>query len=142
MGQDIIIKKVWTDELSTLFNVKFITFFNCEDFIISGNYYISKPQLEELAKNLSKASGSVIFGSKKSKDYCKLTISQSERGYININYSLVSQDGSYGLKDKIDMSLNTGYIIEPAILDRITSRLKDFYDEPEGSKISLIHFEN
>ena len=72
MKTDLIITKVWADEVSTEFNVKFKTLLNYEDFVVSGNYDISKEQLEQLAANLSKASGTVVFGSKKSKDYCEL----------------------------------------------------------------------
>ena len=46
------------------------------------------------------------------------------------------------LIDSLDIELNTGYVIEPAILDRITPKLKNFYDEAEGSKISLINEED
>ena len=142
MKTDIIITKVWSDEFSTEFNVKFKTLLNYEDFVVSGNYYISKEQLEQLAKNLNKASGTVIFGSKESKDYCELSVGQSERGYKNINFHMVKEGEYYELIDSIDLTLNTGYVIEPAILDRITPRLKNFYDEAEGSKISLINVED
>ena len=142
MKTDIIITKVWSDEFSTEFNVKFKTLLNYEDFVVSGNYYISKKQLEQLAKNLSKASGTVIFGSKESKDYCELSVGQSEMGYKNINFHMVKEGEYYELIESIDLTLNTGYVIEPAILDRIVPRLENFYDEAEGSKISLMNEEN
>ena len=142
MKTDIIITKVWSDEFSTEFNVKLKTLLNYEDFIVSGNYYISKEQLEQLAENLNKSSGTVIFGSKKSKDYCELSIGQSERGYKNINFHLVKEGEHYKLIDSVDIYLNTGYVIEPAILDRIAPRLRTFYNEPEGAKISLMNEEN
>lgn len=142
MKTDIIITKVWSDEFSTEFNVKFKTLINYEDFVVSGNYYISKKQLEQLAKNLNKASGTVIFGSKKSKDYCELSVGQSEIGYKNINFHMVKEGEYNELIDNIDLTLNTGYVIEPATLDRIVPRLENFYDEAEGSKISLMNEEN
>ena len=142
MKTDLIITKVWADEVSTEFNVKFKTLLNYEDFVVSGNYDISKEQLEQLAANLSKASGTVVFGSKKSKDYCELSVGQSERGYKNINFHMVKEGEHYKLIDSVDISLNTGYVIEPAMLDRIATRLRTFYDEPEGSKISLMNEEN
>lgn len=142
MKTDIIITKVWEDEFSAEFNVKFKTLLNYEDFVVSGNYYISKQQLEALAENMNKASGTVIFGSKKSNDYCELSLSQSERGYKNIKFHMLKAGENNELIDSLDIELNTGYVIEPAILDRITPRLKNFYDEAEGSKISLINEED
>ena len=65
-----------------------------------------------------------------------------ERGYKNIKFHMVKEGEHYKLIDSVDISLNTGYVIEPAMLDRIATRLRTFYDEPEGSKISLMNEEN
>ena len=142
MKTNIILTKIWSDDFSAEFNIKFMTTLNYENFVVSGNYFATKENLKDLANLLNKTSGSVVFGSKKSNDYCELTVSQSERGYKNINYRLVKNGESDEFIDKIDMSLNTGYIIEPAIIDRIVPKLDEFYDESDGSQISLVNTEN
>ena len=141
MKTNIILTKIWSDDFSAEFNIKFMTTLNFEDFVVSGNYFATKENINELANLLNKTSGSVVLGSKKSNDYCELTISQSEKGYKNLNYRLVKNGENDEFIDKIDMSLNTGYIIEPAIIDRIVPKLDEFYDESDGSQISLINTE-
>ena len=141
MKTNIIIKKVWEDEISAEINVRFETLFNFEKFVVSGNYECTKQEMMQLAEQLKKTPGKIIFGDKKSENYCELTISQSERGYKNINYHLVKVGKSGGYDDAVDISLNSGAIIEPAVMDRILSRLSEFYYEPEGTQISLMYEE-
>lgn len=139
MKTNIIISKKWNEDNCALYNIKFTTLFNNLDFVISGDYYLTPKHFVEASEQLIRSRGKVLFGNKKGKEYCELTISQSTNGYKNINYHLISKCKNSDLADNVDVGLNTGYVIEPAVLDRIAGKLKDFYNAPEGSQISLIY---
>lgn len=139
MKTNIIITKVWEDEFSAEFNIKFETTLNNENFEVSGNFYLSENDFKKLTKELNKSFGNVVFGLKE--NLCELSISSDSRGCKNINYHLILDEQTYGIKNSFDISINTGYIIEPAVIDRILPRLKNFYNEPVSSRISLIYDE-
>lgn len=141
MKTNIIIKKVWEDDFSSEFNVKFESEVNREDFIVSGNFYLSGNDVfNKLSKALSNGTGSVVFEGV-NENYCKLTVDKNARGLININYQLFVKDYIDDSEDRLDVSLNTGYILEPASVDRNVDKLKEFYSSPEGTEISLIYSE-
>ena len=135
---DIILKKLYDEDYGVQCQIKFIASVTFEDFILTDEFWLSKQQLEELAEQLNKKSGKILFGNKKKKHYCEFTTKQSARGYMNINYHYVKEDKYYDLQDNMDISLNTGYVIEPATLDRIVVKLRKFYSEPAGCELSLI----
>lgn len=138
MKTNIIITKVWQDMFSAEFNIKFETTLYNENFEVSGNFYLYKSDFKKLTKELNKSFGNVVFGLKG--NLCELSISSDSRGCKNINYHLIL-DETYGLENSFDISINTGYIIEPAVIDRILPRLKNFYNNPVSSQISLIYDE-
>lgn len=141
MDTNITIKKVWEDDISAEFNIKFQSKVNFESFSVSGNFYLSEGKdFKQLSKALIKGVGDVLFKGGDG-NFCKLKISENARGLRNINYHLFTKKQNYDTEDCLDISINTGYIIEPAIVDRIASRLKEFYNEPEGCEISLVYTE-
>ena len=141
MAANITIKKIWEDDFSAEFNIKFQSKINFESFSVSGNFYLSEGKtFEQLSKALINGAGDVVFEGVGG-DCCKLKISENSRGLKNINYHLFIKEQNYETEDSLDVSINTGYIIEPAIVDRIASRLKEFYNEPEGCEISLVYTE-
>ena len=141
MNTNIIIKKIWEDDFSAEFNIKFESKINYENFAVSGNFYLSDGNVfEQLSKALSDGFGVVAF---KGLDgsFCELKISQNYKGLKNINYHLFTKDQNNSTENSLDVSINTGYIVESAVVDRITSRLKGFYNELQGCEISLICLE-
>ena len=141
MSTNIIIKKVWEDDFCAEFNIKFESKMNCENFAVSGNFYLSDGKIfEQLAKALSDGFGVVAFKGLDG-NFCELKISQNYNGLKNINYHLFIKEQNNNTENNLDISINTGYIVESAVVDRITSRLKGFYNELQGCEISLICLE-
>ena len=135
---NIIIKKVWEDDFSAKFNIKFESEINSESFIVSGNFYLSgSKEFEQLSKALVSGDGEVLFKGIDN-NFCKLKISTNSRGLRNIHYHILTKEEIDEAENSIDVSINTGYIIETAFIDRISQSLKDFYNEPEGAEISLV----
>ena len=64
MKTNIIITKVWEDEFSAEFNIKFETTLNNENFEVSGNFYLSEKDFKKLTNELNKSFGNVVFGLK------------------------------------------------------------------------------
>lgn len=139
MKTDVIITKTWEDDFCGKFNIKFKTKLNGEDFIVSGDYFLVEADFVKLCEQCKKQSGEVLFGDKKSNNYCKLTIKQTSNGCKNICYKLVMDADENDMHNGYNIELNTGNIVEPAVLDRILVRLCDFYNEPVNSVISLIY---
>ena len=137
MKTNIIIKKVWEDDISAEFNIKFETSVNFENFVVSGNFYLSDGKtFKKLYEALACGEGVVVFNGVDN-NFCELTISKNVTGLRNIHYHLFMVEQNLNKNDGCDISINTGYIVDPAVIDRNMQRLCNFYNEPEGSKISL-----
>ena len=138
MNTNVIVKKVWEDDFGALFNVKFESIINSENFVVSGNFYLSDGKVfEQLSMALNNGSGVVTFKGFDG-NFCELKISENYKGLKNINYHLFTKELNCDVENSLDVSINTGYISESAFVDRITSRLKQFYNVPQGCEISLI----
>ena len=113
MKTNIVIKKVWKDDFSAEFNVKFKSEINGEDFIVSGNYYLSGDKVfKDLSAILEKGEGSVIFQGFDN-NYCKLTINKNSRGLRNITYHLNGKEQFNDITNELTIVVNTGFIIVP-----------------------------
>lgn len=139
MKTNIIMTKVWEDDFSAEFNIKFETEVNYEPFVVSGNFYLSKTDFVELETAIGGNSGSVKFGVED--NFCELKITTSSRGLKNINYHLNTTNNENDVENKVNVSINTGFIIEAATIDRILPKIKNFFNQPITSQVSLVYDE-
>ena len=138
MKTNIVIKKVWEDDFSAEFNVKFQSMFNDESFAVSGNFYLSSDEVfKNLSTALSSGTGSVVFHGFEN-NFCELIVSKNSRGLRNIEYHLCVKEQNNDIANDIDITVNTGYIVEPASVDRMVDKLSLFYSAEEGTEINLI----